>query len=148
MAATLYWSDTPNHIIHAWDWEAASNAMRNHRVFKHLPGKPAGWSTGQPGYGGRPDGAAVDSQGNYWSAMFEGGRLLKYSAAGELLEDIAVPAMCPTMPCFGGEDLRTLYVTTASLNRSAAELAAKPHSGCVLSMRVAAPGLPVNFFRD
>jgi sugar lactone lactonase YvrE len=51
------------------------------------------------------------------------------------------------MPCFGGPDLRTLYVTTARLNRPADELAAQPWAGCVLSARVDVPGLPVNFAR-
>lgn len=80
--------------------------------------------------------------------MYEGGRLLQFSPAGELLADIAVPAMCPTTPCFGGDDLRTLYLTTASDKRPAAELALLPDSGCVFSMRVEIAGLPVNFFVD
>jgi sugar lactone lactonase YvrE len=52
------------------------------------------------------------------------------------------------MPCFGGDDLKTLYVTTARYNRSAAELLTWPESGCVFSMQVDVPGLPVNFFLD
>jgi len=52
------------------------------------------------------------------------------------------------MPCFGGDDLKTLYVTTARYNRSAAELQAYPDSGCVFSMRMAIPGLLVNFYVD
>ena len=75
--------------------------------------KPAGWLPGQPGYGGRPDGAAVDVEGNYWCAMYEGGRLLQLSPAGAVVRELATPFLCPTMPCFGGEDLRTLYVTSA-----------------------------------
>ena len=147
-AATLYWTDTPRHAIRAWDWDAASNTLSHERVFKQWPVKPEGWQPGMPGYGGRPDGAAVDVQGNYYVAMFEGGRLLKLSPAGELLADIAVPAQCPTMPCFGGADLKTLYLTTARHKRPAAELQTWPDSGCVFSMRVEAPGLPVNFFQD
>ena len=84
---------------------------------------------------------------NCWVAMYEGARLLQLSPAGEVLRDIAVPAQCSTMPCFGGDDLRTLYLTTARHHRSAAELAAWPLSGSVLSMRVDTPGLPVNFFQ-
>ena len=145
---TVYWSDTPHHVIQAWDWDAASNVMGRHRIFRQFPGKPPGWLAGEPGYGGRPDGAGVDSQGHYWCAMFEGGRLLKLSAAGELLADLPVPAVCPTMPCFGGDDLRTLYLTSASDKRPAAELANYPHSGCVFSARVEVAGLPVNFFID
>jgi sugar lactone lactonase YvrE len=145
---TLYWTDTPSHAIQAWDWDASSNAMQRHRIFQRFPAKPAGWQPGDGGYGGRPDGAAVDAQGNYWCAMYEGGRLLQFSPAGVLLQDIAVPAMCPTMPCFGGDDLRTLYLTTARDKRPAPEMALFPHAGCVFSTRVAVPGLAVNFLID
>ena len=61
----------------------------------------------------------------------------------QVLADIKLPVRCPTMPAFGGTDLRTLYVTTASLGRPADELAAQPLAGCVLQMRVEVPGLPV-----
>jgi sugar lactone lactonase YvrE len=147
-AGTVYWSDTPHHVIHAWDWDAVTNVMRRHRVLRQFPPKPAGWQPGDAGYGGRPDGAAVDAQGNYWCAMFEGGRLLQLSPAGQVLREVALPVRCPTMPCFGGEDLRTLYVTSASHKRPAAELQALPASGCVIALRVEVPGLPVNFFID
>lgn len=148
-AKTLYWSDTTSHSIRVWDWDAAANLMSNERVFKQWPRKPAGWRADDPAapaYGGRPDGAAVDCAGNYYVAMFEGARLLKLSPAGEVLADIAVPAQCPTMPCFGGPDFKTLYLTTARHGRPASELARYPQSGCVLSMRVEVPGLPVNVF--
>lgn len=147
-ARTLYWADTQYHVIHAWDWEAESNGMTRHRLFQQLPGKPPGWQAGQPGYGGRPDGAAVDSEGSYWCAMYEGGRLLKFAPSGQLLAEIPVPACCPTMPCFGDDDLKTLYVTTARQKRSPEELRALPQSGCVLAMRVDVAGLPVNFVSD
>jgi sugar lactone lactonase YvrE len=142
---TVYWSDTPEHVIHAWDWDAPSNAMRNHRFFRRFDSKPAGWQAGAGGYAGRPDGAAVDVEGNYWCAMYEGGRLMKLSPQGEVLAEIALPVMCPTMPCFGGPDLKTLYVTTASNGRPAEELAAMPMSGHVIATEVDVPGLPVNF---
>ena len=142
---TLYWADTPSHTIRAWDWDAKSNAMSHERVFRQWPGKPEGWQPGMPGYGGRPDGADVDVLGNYYVGTT---RLLKMSPAGEVLADMAVPAQCPTMPCFGGDDLKTLYLTSARHGRPAAELKTYPHSGYVFSMRVDVPGLPVNFFQD
>lgn len=143
-ARTLYWADTPGHVVRAWDWDAQANTMANERVFLRFPAKPA--TPAAPAYGGRPDGAAVDSQGNYWCAMFEGGQLLQFSPAGELLRAIEVPARCPTMPCFGGEDLRTLYLTTARKGRPAQELQDLPLSGRVLWTRVDVPGRPVDFF--
>jgi sugar lactone lactonase YvrE len=80
--------------------------------------------------------------------MYEGQRLLRFAPDGQLLQELAVPVRCPTMPCFGGPDLRTLYLTTARHKRPADELAAQPLAGCVLSTRVAVPGLPVNFARS
>lgn len=147
-AKTIYWADTPTHTVRAWDWNAQTNAMSGERIFKQWPGKPQGWQFGMTGYGGRPDGAAVDAEGNYYVAMFEGARICKLSPAGVELASITVPAQCPTMPCFGGDDLKTLYVTTARYNRSDAELRAYPDSGCVFSMRLDVPGLPVNYYTD
>ncbi|MBI2727782.1 MAG: SMP-30/gluconolactonase/LRE family protein [Polaromonas sp.] len=147
-AKTIYWSDTPSHTIRAWDWDIDANTMGGERIFKRWPAKPAGWQSGMPGYDGRPDGAAVDVQGNYYVAMFEGARVLKLSPQGEVLTDIPVPTQCPTMPCFGGADLHTLYLTSARQNRPDAELQTYPDSGCVFSMQVDVPGMPVNFFID
>jgi sugar lactone lactonase YvrE len=150
---TLYWADTPNHIVHAWDYDLQANTLAAHRIHLQFGPKPAGWSFTQPsaaqgGYGGRSDGAAVDVQGNYYAAMYEGAQVCKFAPDGALLQAWPTPAQCPTMPCFGGEDLRTLYLTTARHGRGAAELQAMPESGCVFSMRVETPGLPVNFFAD
>lgn len=147
-ARTVYWADTAHHVVHAWDWDAQGNGMRHHRVFQQFAAKPAGWQPGQPGYGGRPDGAAVDAQGNYWVAMFEGQRLLKFAPGGELLQEVPVPMRCPTMPCFGGDDLKTLYLTSAGSERPEAEVQALPASGRIVALRVNVPGLPVNFFID
>ncbi len=133
--------------MRAWDWDAAANVLANERVLHRFDPKPAGWQPGDAGYGGRPDGATVDADGNYWCAMFEGARLVKLSPAGQLLQELPLPVLCPTMPCFGGDGLRTLFVTTAG-KRSDEERARHPLSGHVLSARVDVPGLPVNFFVD
>ena len=150
-AKTLYWADTAQAVIWAWDWQADSNTLCNRRIFHQFPAKPDGWAYGQPdhdAYWGRPDGAAVDLDGNYYVAMYEGGCVIKLSPVGQVLARIPAPAVCVTMPCFGGDDLKTLYITTARKGRTAQELADRPQSGCVFSMRVDVPGLPVNFFRD
>jgi len=52
------------------------------------------------------------------------------------LQEITLPARCPTMIAFGGPDLRTLYITTGRHGRSVAELEQYPHSGCVFSVGV------------
>jgi sugar lactone lactonase YvrE len=142
---TLYWSDTPSHRVMAYDFDPVQGTMGAGRVFASFEPKQPG--QGLAGYGGRPDGAAVDAEGAYWCAMYEGQRLVRLAPDGRLLQSVELPVRCPTMPCFGGPDLRTLYVTTASKGRPAEELAAQPLAGCVLHTRVDVPGLPVNFAR-
>ncbi len=88
----------------------------------------------------------MDSEGCYWVAMFEGARVLRLSPRGEVLRELRLPVQCATMACFGGADLRTLYITTATHNRPAAELAAQPWAGSILSLQVDVPGLPASLF--
>jgi sugar lactone lactonase YvrE len=137
---TMYWSDTAAHTVWAFDFEPASGAMTNRRVFASFAPRPA---HGLAGYGGRPDGAAVDVEGCYWVAMYEGGRVLRLSPAGEVIAEVRVPARCPTMPCFGDADLRTVYVTSASVDRPRDELAEFPHPGCTFAFRADVAGVPV-----
>jgi sugar lactone lactonase YvrE len=141
---TMYWSDTKAHSIYAFDFDPATGDLHQRRTFASFAPKVAGAPPDT--YGGRPDGAAVDVEGCYWVAMFEGQRVLRLSPQGEVLREVRLPVRCPTMPCFGGADLKTLYITTASEGRPAAELADQPWAGCVLSMRVDVPGLPANVF--
>jgi len=139
---TMYWADTPTHAVRALDFDPADGSLSRSRVFASFaprrPGEPLA------AYGGRPDGAAVDSEGAYWVAMYEGQRLLRLSPQGELLQTLPLPVRCPTMPCFGGPDGRTLYLTTAREGRPPEELAAQPWAGRVLQRRVDVPGLPAH----
>lgn len=139
---TMYWSDTTSHRVHALDMDPVDGSLSGRRVFQQFTLKVPGQDL--DGYGGRPDGAAVDSEGAYWVAMYEGQRLLRLSPQGEVLREVRLPVRCPTMPCFGGDDLRTLYVTTARHGRPAEELRRQPWAGGVLAMRVEVPGLPVH----
>lgn len=145
---TAYWADTAAHQVRAFDFDAASGQLSNPRVFYQASPKPTGWAWGSATpYGGRPDGAAVDAEGCYWSAQYEGGRLLRISPVGEVVQVIETPALCPTMPCFGGPDLKTLFITTARHGRSAQELAQYPGAGCVWAMRVGVAGNPPETYR-
>ena len=144
-ARTLYWADTKAHTVFAFDFERAGGAISNQRVFVQFPVKAADQALAA--YGGRPDGAAVDAEGGYWVAMFEGARLLRLGPDGVVTREVALPVRCPTMPCFGGPDLKTLYVTTSRDQRPADELAREPLAGCVLQLRVEVQGLPANMAR-
>jgi len=141
--STLYWSDTAAHRIFAFDFDSEHGSLSGQRVFAQFSPRAPGQDLAD--YGGRPDGAAVDIEGAYWVAMFEGQRLLRLGADGRLLQEVRLPVRCPTMPCFGGADMKSLFITTARANRPAAELAEQPLAGHVLHLRVDVPGLPVNF---
>lgn len=146
----LYWSDTTAHTVYRFDWSPSNAALGPRQVVHQVPSKPSGWrfDSDPKAYSGRPDGAAVDVDGCYWVAMFEGAQLHRLSPDGELLARIPTPVQCPTMPCFGGADRRTLFITSGRHNRPAEELAAQPLAGCVFSLPVETAGLPVSFFED
>ena len=131
--ATLYHADTAAHRVTRADFDVATGTVSNQRLLHQFSADKAN------NYGGRPDGAAVDSEGNYWVAMFEGARLVKLSPDGDLLGEIKLPLCCPTMMAFGGEDLRTLYVTSAGA-RPGPELARYPLSGKLLRIRMDVAG--------
>jgi sugar lactone lactonase YvrE len=140
---TMYWTDTRPHTVWAFDFDPHDGSLSNRRVFASFPVKQPEQDLAT--YGGRPDGAAVDSEGCYWVAMFEGARLLRLSPEGRVLREVKLPVQCPTMPCFGGPDMKTLFITSARDKRPPGELVRQPWAGCVLQMRVETPGLPVNF---
>lgn len=139
---TIWRSDTTSHTIFRADYSPETGQAGDWKPWARRrlrePEQPL------ETYGGRPDGAAVDAQGCYWSAMYEGQCLIRYSPDGAELQRIDLPVRCPTMPCFGGPDLQTLYVTTARNGRPAAELESQPWAGQVLRARVEVPGLQLH----
>lgn len=140
---SMYWADTPAHRIDRFAFDLDSGTLGTRSLWKAFAPRTDGRL-----YGGRPDGASVDARGNYWVAMYEGGCVLQLSPEGEVLQRLDTPVHCPTMVCFGGEDLRTLYITSASHGRPEQEHAAEVPAGALMQCRVDVPGLPVNFFRQ
>jgi sugar lactone lactonase YvrE len=138
----LHVADTTTHAMDVMDFDVDLGTWRNRRPLARFAPKVA--NDPLSAYGGRPDGAAMDEAGFCWVAMYEGARLLRVSPQGEVVAVIELPVRCPTMPCLGGPDRRTLYVTTARDKRPAQELATTPWAGHVLCMRVEVPGLAVH----
>jgi sugar lactone lactonase YvrE len=128
---TMYHADTPARTIHTWDYDLANGAIANRRVFAQFD-VPTD----------RPDGAAVDREGCYWSAFYGGAKVVRLSPRGERIAEYPLPAQCPTMCAFGGPDLRTLYVTSARQRREADELERLPQSGGIFAMHADVAGLP------
>jgi sugar lactone lactonase YvrE len=95
---------------------------------------------------GRPDGGAVDADGCYWGCGIDAGRINRFSPAGDLITWIELPVTHPTMPCFGGPDLRTMYVTSLRGHLSNEQLALTPHAGGLFAFTLDVCGTPVAEF--
>jgi len=133
----MYHTDTPNGVLYRYPVDEKGD-IGPREVLKRFVQEE----------GGLPDGAAVDSEGFYWSAMFDGSRVIRLNpATGEIVDEIPLPVRWPTMIAFGGPDLKTLYITSSREDRSAEELAAYPQSGDVFAVEVDVAGLPEPLYR-
>ena len=75
---TMFHAETASHRVTRFAFDLLAGTVSDERDVRRFPADKSAAD-----YGGRPDGAAVDSEGNYWVAMFEGGRILKLSPQGE-----------------------------------------------------------------
>ncbi len=128
-------SDTPSHAVRIYDADPAIGRIANRRLLHQFP-RGVG-----PGLG-RPDGGSFDADGCYWTALFDGWRVVQLSPDGALLGEIPLPVQRPTMIAFGGDDGRTAFVTSARTGLDEAALAAQPQAGGVFAFRVDSPGVP------
>jgi sugar lactone lactonase YvrE len=133
---TMYLVDSGPRVIHAFDFDGAAGTMSGGRVLVTVPEDV-----------GAPDGLTVDADGDLWVAVWGGGRVHRYSPAGELREVLAVPAVETTSCAFAGPDLHRLYVTTATEDWTDEERLADPKAGLVYRFETNATGRPADPFR-
>jgi sugar lactone lactonase YvrE len=126
---TLYHVDTLERLVYAFDL-APDGRLSGKRVFTTISGS------------GYPDGLAVDADGYVWIALFGGGRIERFSADGSLVGQVVFPCSNVTKLAFGGDDLQTVYATTARKGLDAAVLAREPLAGGLFSFRAPVPGQP------
>ncbi len=130
----MYHSDSTSAMIEVWDFDASTGGMSGHRVIAKLTNED-----------GRPDGAAMDIDGNYWSAGPSAGCVNCFSPAGNLLQKLAFPVPGPTMPCFADD---FMYVTSLREGKSADVLRQYPTLGGLFRAPAPAKGAPVAVFAD
>lgn len=133
----MYHSDSRGIWVDIYDFDPAMGTATNRRRWLDLDELT-----------GRPDGGACDIDGNYWSGGASASRLNCFSPAGKLLRSIDLPNYRPTMPCFGGPDLATLYVPSLSAGVSAEDLEKWPLCGAMVSFASGTKGVPVGRFAD
>lgn len=133
---TFYLGDSITNQIHAYDFDLAAGEISAQRLFAENK---------DPGH---LDGSAVDSEGFLWNTHWGASKIVRYAPDGRIDREIDFPVPAPSSCAFGGEDLDTLYVTTARDTLSAAQLAAHPLSGGVFKFKPGVKGLPEPAFAD
>ncbi|TYC99545.1 SMP-30/gluconolactonase/LRE family protein [Arthrobacter echini] len=129
---TAFYSDTPTGRIDALTYDVGSGRFTDRRTFAVVEQAL-----------GMPDGMAIDAEGGIWTALYGGGAIARYDAAGRLSEHIPLPTTNVTACAFGGEDLSTLYVTTTQEN---IPQGSEPSAGALFAVEPGVSGAPLPLF--
>jgi sugar lactone lactonase YvrE len=97
--SVFYHADSIRKLIYAYDYDLSTGTVSHRRAFA---------STAE--LGGIPDGATVDAEGHVWSAICEGGKIVRFRPDGRIERIIDMPVKLPGSVMFGGRDLDRLYV--------------------------------------
>jgi D-xylonolactonase len=126
----MYYTDTTKRHIYLFDYDQATGAITNQRIFVETP----------EGHGeGYPDGMTVDAEGYVWSTRWDGSKMVRYSPAGEEVGRIEFPARKVSSLTFGGPDYKDVFVTTAGGEQKEAD---GVHAGALFQFRSEVPGVP------
>jgi L-arabinonolactonase len=124
----MYYCDSLSARIHCCDYGADTGTPR---LFAMLD-DPAG----------EPDGSCVDAEGSLWNAQWGLSRVVRYAPDGSVQQVLPLPTPQPTRPALGGPDLATLYITSARVGLTAAQLENDATAGALFQWQASVPGLP------
>lgn len=133
---TMYHTESFRYAVFAYDFDGAMGAIANRRPFVQL----------DPGGGEFPDGLTVDAEGFVWSAHVGKGRIVRYDPTGRAERQVQLPVTRGTSCTFGGDDLRTLFITSARETLTPEALAKEPLAGSLFASEVGVAGRPTNRF--
>ena len=133
--ATMYYIDSMAYRVDRFEFDVATGEISGRRPFIVIERGA-----------GIPDGLTVDDEGGIWVALWGGACIRRYSPEGELERVVKVPADNVTSCCFGGEDGRSLYITTASVELPAERHSTQPLAGSVFVTDVGVSGPPARAF--
>lgn len=133
---TIWVNDTVRGWVHAWDFDPATGALANGRPWLRL-------AQGD----GFPDGMSTDAEGRLWLCHWGGGCVTAHDPGdGRELARVRLPASQITHCAFGGADLKTLFVTSARVGLTPAQLEREPLAGALFAVAMDAPGRPAALF--
>ncbi len=133
----MYYIDSPSYRVDVFDYDVERGEIANRRTLFELPPN-----------GGLPDGMTVDAEGLLWIAFWGAGAVRRYTPDGLLAAVVELPVSLVTSCAFGGDDLRDLYITSASGPLSPEQAVAQPHAGGLFRARPGVSGLPPRGFRE
>ena len=131
----MYFADSRKQTVWAYDFDIDAGTMDNRRTFIDVPADE-----------GVPDGATVDAEGFVWVAHMRGGRVKRFDPYGKVEREIRFPVSLTSCPAFGGPDLTTLYVTTASSRFEPEDFEREPDAGALFAVDTDVTGLPEPVF--
>ena len=134
---TMYYIDTPTSQIKAYDYDDVTGAITNERVAVDIPVDL-----------GYPDGMTIDEDDMVWVGMWNGNAVIRCNPkTGVVLQKIEVPAHNITSCAFGGPNLETLYITTATVDMTDEELTKYPLAGSIFKVNPGVKGVRSHFFK-
>lgn len=134
---TMYYIDTPTQEIKAYNYDDVSGNISNERVAVKVVDSL-----------GSPDGMAIDEEGMLWVGMWGGSSVTRFNPnTGKMISQIEVPAANVTSCAFGGKNLDTLFITSASLYMSEDNQKKYPNAGGLFKAVPGVKGVKSNFFK-
>ena len=129
---SMYFVDTPSMNIFKLDYDIATGAISNKRVFFHHDGA------------GGPDGLVLDCEGCLWTAICGGGKVLRISPNGKIVGEVVLPTRMITCPGFAGE---ALFITSAAEEEPGKYPESARYAGSLFRINVGVIGVQLHKFK-
>ena len=125
----FYYNDTYKGTTDVFDWDVSTMELTGRRsLFEHGSGAP--------------DGMTLDAKGNLWTALWGKAKVVCLNPLNkQIVQEYSLPAENVTCCAFGGEDFKTLFITTASRG---SDFRKYPLAGAVWCIKTDVPGLPAH----
>jgi sugar lactone lactonase YvrE len=132
----MYYTESFRYAIFAYDFDPSTGSLSNRRVFAEVDRK----------LGAFPDGLCVDAQGFIWSNQVGIGRVVRYDLSGKIERQVQLPVPRAVGCTFGGDNLSTLFITSARETMTPQQLRDAPLSGSLFAVDPGVNGKPAAYF--
>jgi sugar lactone lactonase YvrE len=136
-SSKFYLTDSPKRLIYVYDYDLKTSKISSKQIFAKI--------SKEDGY---PDGLCLDEEDHIWSAHWAGSKITRYKPDGNIDRIINLPVPNVTSCCFGGEDFKTLFITSAQKGLSEEELKQAPLSGSTFVLETNIKGQKPNFYKN